>query len=89
MGNVIEGDLGDAPMVLVDDILNSSASAEKARAVLAAAGRKIERMFVVIDYRSRAGLAWRERHGVQVRITVTHPSFPFYRPGRRPPSELR
>src|SRR6185437_1757875 len=33
-GNSIEGSLTDAPIVLVDDVLNSGASMEKARVVL-------------------------------------------------------
>ena len=47
-------------------MLNSGSSAEKARVAIEAAGGRVAEIFVVIDYRSRKGLAWRERHGIAV-----------------------
>jgi outer membrane protein assembly factor BamB len=64
--NPIEGELTDLPIVLVDDILNSGGSAEKARAVIAQAGRRFWKAFVVVDYQSQRGLRWREEKGVDV-----------------------
>ena len=66
MGNLVEGVLTEEPFVLVDDILNSGASAEKACVALEALGRRVARVFVVIDYASTRGLAWRRRRGVEV-----------------------
>lgn len=64
--NPIEGELTDLPIVLVDDILNSGASAEKARAVIEQAGRRVWKAFAVIDYQSQRGLWWREENGIDV-----------------------
>jgi orotate phosphoribosyltransferase len=66
LGRNIEGDLGGGPVILVDDILNTGKSAEKARATLAQAGARLRCLFVVIDYRSPEGLAWRKQHRVEV-----------------------
>ena len=65
-GSSIEGTLTDAPIVMVDDILNSGSSMEKARVVLEEAGKTIAAAFVLIDYRSPAGERWRGRHGIPV-----------------------
>ena len=51
-------------------MLNSGSSAEKARVAIEAAGGRVAEIFVVIDYRSRKGLAWRERHGIAVTVAV-------------------
>jgi outer membrane protein assembly factor BamB/adenine/guanine phosphoribosyltransferase-like PRPP-binding protein len=59
LGKSIEGIVTDAPIVLVDDILNSGNSLEKARAVLEQEGHKIREIFVVVDYRSQNGIKWR------------------------------
>lgn len=66
LGRNIEGDLGAGPVVLVDDILNSGKSAEKARVTLVQAGAHVRCLFVVIDYRSPKSLAWRKQHGIEV-----------------------
>jgi outer membrane protein assembly factor BamB/orotate phosphoribosyltransferase len=66
VGNAIEGNITGDPIVLVDDILNSGSSAEKARAVIEQAGGRIKELFVVIDYRSRKGLNWRADHAITV-----------------------
>ena len=65
-GNLVEGRPSGLPVLLVDDVLNSGSSAEKARVAIEAAGGRVAEIFVVIDYRSRKGLAWRERHGIAV-----------------------
>ncbi|SED33733.1 Outer membrane protein assembly factor BamB, contains PQQ-like beta-propeller repeat [Rhizobiales bacterium GAS191] len=66
LGKAIEGDVTDEPIILIDDIFNSGGSAEKARAVIEATGRQIAGLFVVIDYRSRMGLRWREASAIPV-----------------------
>ena len=65
-GNSIEGLLTDAPIVLVDDVLNSGASMEKARVVLEQANKTIAAAYVLIDYQSPQGTAWRTKHGIPV-----------------------
>jgi orotate phosphoribosyltransferase len=71
----IEGDLGQGPVILVDDIVHSGKSAEKARVALAQEGVRIKSMFVVIDHRSRDGLAWRKQHGIEVHALFTPDDF--------------
>jgi orotate phosphoribosyltransferase len=75
LGRNIEGDLASGPIILIDDVINRGRSAEKARAVLAQAGAHIASMFVVIDYRSRNGLAWRKQHGVEIHSLFTLTDF--------------
>lgn len=74
-GNLIEGRLNDQPIVIVDDVLNSGKSLEKVHAVLASLGRSIDRVFVLADYRSAPGMAWRARRGVEVVSPFTHEDF--------------
>src|SRR5262245_14696758 len=52
LGRSIEGELPNGPVTLIDDILHTGRSVEKARVVLAQAGARIARVFVVIDYRA-------------------------------------
>jgi len=59
----------------VDDVLNTSKSAEKARVTLQQAGVRIRCMFIVVDYRSHDGLAWRKRHGIEVHALFTLADF--------------
>ncbi|WP_369929836.1 PQQ-binding-like beta-propeller repeat protein [Xanthomonas sp. NCPPB 2632] len=75
MGNAIEGDVLDLPIILVDDSLNSGSSAEKARTVIGMAGHRLAEMFVVVDFVSRAGLAWRDTHGITVQTLFTLKDF--------------
>ena len=71
----IEGVIMDKPVILVDDIINSGDSAEKARIALADAGLSICEMFVVIDYRSKRGMEWRKKHAIKVRSLFTLDDF--------------
>ncbi|WP_244667475.1 PQQ-binding-like beta-propeller repeat protein [Xanthomonas sp. D-109] len=75
MGNAIEGDVLDLPIVLVDDSLNSGNSAEKARAVIAAAGHALDEVFVVVDFLSKAGMQWRKTHAISVQTLFTLKDF--------------
>jgi outer membrane protein assembly factor BamB/orotate phosphoribosyltransferase len=65
-GNSIEGALTEAPIVIVDDILNSGSSLEKARVVLEQQNKTIAAAFVLIDYESPGGRRWRESRGIPV-----------------------
>lgn len=75
LGNAIEGEVLDLPIVLVDDSLNSGNSAEKARAVIAMAGHTLREVFVVVDFLSRAGMQWRKTHGIAVQTLFTLKDF--------------
>ena len=63
-GSSIEGGLTGAPIVMVDDLLNSGASMEKARVVLEQERKTIAFAYVLIDYESPQGKLWRQRHGI-------------------------
>ena len=65
-GNSIEGTLTGAPIVMVDDLLNSGASMEKARVVLAQENKSIALAYVLIDYQAPQGKLWRDRHGISL-----------------------
>ena len=65
-GSSIEGTLTEAPVVIVDDLLNSGASMEKTRVVLEQANKRIAFTWVLIDYQSSLGVSWRTRHGIPV-----------------------
>ena len=65
-GSSIEGTLTSDPILLVDDLLNSGRSLEKARVVLEQHNRAIDGAFVLIDYCNPEGMTWRERHGINV-----------------------
>lgn len=68
LGRIIEGKVTDGPIIVVDDIINSASSAEKARvAIENTAGRAIDELFCVIDYESRAGSWWRRQNRITVR----------------------
>lgn len=67
LGNAIEGMPTTEPVILVDDILNSGKSAEKARAILAAHNLPVTRMFAVIDYDSIKARRWKREHQITVR----------------------
>jgi len=75
LGKSIEGNLTGHPVVLVDDVLNSGASMEKARVLLTEAGAKIGQAFVVVDYLHRDGVGWRKQHGIPVASLFTLADF--------------
>lgn len=68
-GSSIEGTLTRAPIVMVDDVLNSGRSLEKARVVLEQENKTISSAFVLIDYDSPEGRLWRQRRGIPVLAT--------------------
>ena len=66
-GGLLEGIVTDAPIVIIDDILNSGSSLEKVRVVLGQEKKTIAFAFVLIDYGSARGEEWRRRHEIPVR----------------------
>lgn len=65
-GKLYEGEINDAPIIIVDDLLNSGTSLEKIRVVLEQESRKISGIFVMIDYHGPGGTDWRARHAIPV-----------------------
>ena len=66
MGQLVEGRATREPIILVDDILNSGTSAERARLALATEGHSISQIFAVVDYHSRNAEKWRKVHSIKV-----------------------
>lgn len=65
LGKIIEGTLNDHPILLVDDIMNSGSSLEKSRVFMEQEGRKIDKVFVIINYETKAGTYWAEQHNIK------------------------
>jgi outer membrane protein assembly factor BamB/orotate phosphoribosyltransferase len=74
-GGLIEGVIGDEPIVVIDDILNSGGSLEKVRVVLEQKNKSLTLAFIVIDYRSAKGVAWRQHNGIAVHALFGLPEF--------------
>lgn len=66
LGRLVEGNTTFHRAVIVDDVLNSGKSLERARVALRNSGISIEGAFVIIDYKSRNGLKWRQQHQISV-----------------------
>ena len=66
-GNHIEGIINELPIILVDDIVNSGGSLEKALLALEQENRAADMAFVLVDYHSETGNIWRERRKMVVR----------------------
>lgn len=64
LGRKIEGNLTSDPIIIVDDIVNSSKSLEKVRLALKQEGREIDRIFTIIDYMSSKGKVWKKKHQI-------------------------
>lgn len=75
LARTIEGDLTDAPIIVVDDLINSGSSLEKVRVALENCKRRIERVFAIIDFEARAGRRWKKRNGVSVTSLFTLDQF--------------
>ncbi|HEY6341258.1 MAG TPA: PQQ-binding-like beta-propeller repeat protein [Bryobacteraceae bacterium] len=65
-GSSIEGTVTGLPIVIVDDVLNSGRSLEKARVVLEQENKTIASAFVLINYDSPEGRLSRQRRGIPV-----------------------
>lgn len=66
LGKLIEGKLNDDPIVLVDDIVNSGTSLDKARAALEQAGKTLSDVFVILNYETAKGANWAAHNGVTI-----------------------
>lgn len=66
LGKTYEGHFNDHPVILVDDLINSGNSLEKARSVIEAEGKEVGEIFVVIDYESGMGMEWRDKNKLPV-----------------------
>ena len=75
LGNLIEGHVSTAPVVLVDDIINSGTSAEKARIALDQLELKIDSLFTVVDYQNDAAREWLARHNIGLESLFTLSDF--------------
>jgi outer membrane protein assembly factor BamB/orotate phosphoribosyltransferase len=62
----IEGMLTGDPVLLVDDVMNSGKSLEKARAVLEQENRTIALAYVLVDYEAPEGEQWRQLRNIPV-----------------------
>lgn len=71
LGKLIEGEVTSDPIILVDDILNSGNSLEKARAALMGIDRKIAHVFVVLDYENQAAKQWAHSHKIMTHSLLT------------------
>jgi orotate phosphoribosyltransferase len=71
LGRLVEGTLEFSEAILIDDVINSGKSAEKARVALCQAGLTVRQVFVVIDYQANAGTRWRQRHALNVASIAT------------------
>jgi orotate phosphoribosyltransferase len=89
MQQQIEGELTDRPVILVDDSINTGSSLEKARVALERAGRKVDEIFVVVDFQSAKGMAWRDLHDIKVRSLFTLPdlNLKIKKPEPAPPQQ--
>jgi outer membrane protein assembly factor BamB len=86
LGRMIEGNVTDAPIILVDDIVNSASGAEKARvAIEATAGKAVSGLFAVIDYESQSGLRWRQQRDIAVQSLFKLHDFGLDLQNDRPP----
>lgn len=63
---ILEGNLTQAPVVLVDDLINSGSSLEKCRTILEREGCTVKDVFVVIDFNNLRSMEWRIKHGIAV-----------------------
>lgn len=72
---IIEGTPTTAPVVLVDDLINSGQSLEKCRVVLQREGLTIAHVFTVLDFHSTAGLRWRAEHNIPLTTLFHLPDF--------------
>ena len=66
LGKLIEGVVNDDPIFLVDDIMNSGASLEKARVALEQIDKKVDHVFVVLNYESQKAKQWINSHKIKL-----------------------
>lgn len=69
-GSSIEGVVTDAPIIIVDDVLNSGNSLEKVRVVLEQESKTMTQAFVLIDYLGAGSRLWQAMHGITVHAAL-------------------
>jgi LPS sulfotransferase NodH/outer membrane protein assembly factor BamB/orotate phosphoribosyltransferase len=79
-----EGEATDEPIVVVDDVINTGSTQEKARVVVAETGRSIREAFVVVDYGTEYGCDWLARHNIGLTSLFQLSDFDLPMPPSRP-----
>ena len=74
-GSLIDGIITGAPIVIVDDILESGGHLDKVRVVLELENKRIALAFALIDFHRPEGEEWRARFGIPVRSPFTLTDF--------------
>ncbi len=72
---MIEGDVTDAPIILVDDILNSGKSFTRQVEVLEAMGKKVDTVFAIIRFRDLEYYRYFHDKGIKVESLFTLDDF--------------
>lgn len=87
LGKIIEGTLTDDPIIIVDDIMNSGSSLEKARVAVEQADKKIDEVFVILNFESPAGKEWVEQKNIKQNHLLTLDPFEvnLYKKEWKPP----
>lgn len=75
MCNQLEGDLTEHPVVLVDDVLNSGSSVERAQLALAQVGLRIHHAFFVIDFLGEGAKEYLESEEIEPHTIFTSTEF--------------
>lgn len=91
-GGLIDGEITDAPIIVVDDLVNSARSLEKVRVVIEHFGKAISCVVVILDLEGRGGAAWRARREIPLISVFKRGDFGFdYRPRetQQPPAPFR
>jgi len=70
-----EGEIGDEPIIIVDDTFNSASSAEKVRVALCEVSRSMHGIFAIINYLNPSGKNWLARNNVPIVSLFTLPQF--------------
>ena len=66
LGKSIEGNLTDDPIILVDDLMNSGGSLERGRLAIEQAGKKVNDVFVILNYENDHGAYWAHQNNITV-----------------------
>jgi len=62
----IDGNLSDAPIVVVDDVFKSGASMDRARLAIKSHGKNLTHAHTIVDFDWDLGRAWSAQHDVGV-----------------------
>ena len=85
LGKRIEGDLKQGVRtILVDDLINSSASLEKCRLALLQEDITFTDVFTVINFENTTGQNWQNEHNIQLHSLFSSQDFSLPEPSRLP-----